>query len=384
LLPISPDLVERIECAALAGNDVLGGLAPDEGLRLGVVLQQVVVDRAFEIVDAGVAATSNALCRDLGEEALHEVHPGRAGGREMQLETGMLFQPGLHLGRLVGGVVVEDQVDVAGFFHGPVDAAQETQELLGTVTRHAFPDYEARLDVQRGEERGGAIALVVVGHRGRAPLLQRQPRLGPIQRLDLGFLIDAKYDRAIRRIEIEADDLGDLFLEQRVVRDLEPFHDVRLQPGIGPYAPHAGGRYTHRFCHRGAAPMRGIGRGLLHGLRDHLQPDLSRKRRHPRGPRLVALEAGHAFIEIPLLTAPDRRLRHASPTHDRNGACAVSGRHHDVRPPSQLTRRITVGAQSFKLSAVGWAKVKADVRASHPPFMTRLSRIGNPMSGVEH
>lgn len=70
LLPISPDLVERVECAALSGKDVLGGFAPDEGLRLCVVLQQVVVDRAFEIVDAGVAATSNALCRDLGEEAL--------------------------------------------------------------------------------------------------------------------------------------------------------------------------------------------------------------------------------------------------------------------------------------------------------------------------
>ena len=63
-------MVERVESAAFAGEDVFGGFAPDEGLRLCVVLQQVVVDRAFEIVDAGVAATSNALCRDLGEEAL--------------------------------------------------------------------------------------------------------------------------------------------------------------------------------------------------------------------------------------------------------------------------------------------------------------------------
>ncbi|WP_300580682.1 restriction endonuclease subunit S, partial [Marivita sp.] len=39
LLPISPDLVERIERAALPDENVLGGLAPDEGLRLGVVQQ---------------------------------------------------------------------------------------------------------------------------------------------------------------------------------------------------------------------------------------------------------------------------------------------------------------------------------------------------------
>ena len=76
MLPISPDLVERVECAALAREDVFGSLAPDEGIRLVVVLQQVVVDLVLEIVDAGVAAAADALCGDLGEEALDEVHPG--------------------------------------------------------------------------------------------------------------------------------------------------------------------------------------------------------------------------------------------------------------------------------------------------------------------
>jgi hypothetical protein len=47
----------RIKRSAFTGDDIFGGLAPDEGLRLGIVLQEVVVDRAFEIVDAGAAAT---------------------------------------------------------------------------------------------------------------------------------------------------------------------------------------------------------------------------------------------------------------------------------------------------------------------------------------
>jgi len=38
LLPVSSDLVERIERATLAREDVLGGFVPDEWLRLGVVL----------------------------------------------------------------------------------------------------------------------------------------------------------------------------------------------------------------------------------------------------------------------------------------------------------------------------------------------------------
>ena len=384
LLPISPDLVERVECATLSGEDVLGGFAPDEGLRLCVVLQQIVVDRVLEVIDAGVAAAANALGGDLGEEALDEVQPGRAGGCEMQLEAGMLFQPGLHLGRFVGGVVVENQMDVARFLHGSVDAAQEAQELAGAMTRHAFPDDQTRLDVQRGKERGGAMALVIMGHRRRAPLLQGQPGLRPIKRLYLGLLIDAEHYGTVRWIEIEANDLGNLLLKHRVVRDLEALHDVRLQPGISPDAPHARSRDTHRLGHRRAAPVRGVRRCLLHGLRDHLQPDLPGKRRHARGPRLVALEPRHAFIEIPFLPAPDRRLRHARPPHNLNGAPTVRCRQHDICPPDKLARRVAVGQQGLKLSAVGGAKVKADIGSSHPPFIPHLSGTGNPTSGGEH
>ena len=111
---------------------------------------------------------------------------------------------------------------------------------------------------------------------------------------------------------------------------------MRLQARFRPYAPHARRRDAHRFGHQRAAPVRGIGRGLLHGLRDHLQPISLRQRRHARGPRLVALEPRHAFIEIPLLPAPDRRLRHARPPHDLEGACAVGRRQHDPGPPSEL------------------------------------------------
>lgn len=69
------------------------------------------------------------------------------------------------------GVVVENQMYVARFRHGPVDAAQKAGELSGAVAWHTFLDEQARFDVQRGEERGCVMALVVVGRRGRTPLL---------------------------------------------------------------------------------------------------------------------------------------------------------------------------------------------------------------------
>lgn len=44
LLPVPADFIEGIQRAALAGEDVFGRLGPGEGLRAGVMLQEVVVD----------------------------------------------------------------------------------------------------------------------------------------------------------------------------------------------------------------------------------------------------------------------------------------------------------------------------------------------------
>lgn len=176
MLPISADFIEFVQRAAFAGEDVLRRFGPDEGLRLLVVKQQVVVDRVLEIVDALVAAPADAPVRDLGEEAFDQVHPRGAGGREVQLEPRMLLQPRLHLGRLVGRMVVQHQMHVARLQDGAVDAAQECQELLRPVARHAFADDHARFHIERGEQRGRAVPPVIVGHGGRAPLLQRVRR----------------------------------------------------------------------------------------------------------------------------------------------------------------------------------------------------------------
>ncbi len=91
----------------------------------------------------------------------------------MQLEARVFVQPGLHIGRFVGCVVVEHQMDIAPRWHGLVDVPEEFQELLCAVTRHAVADDLARLHIECCEQRGRAVALVVVGQRGRTALLER-------------------------------------------------------------------------------------------------------------------------------------------------------------------------------------------------------------------
>jgi len=60
----------------------------------------------------------------------------------------------------------------------------------------------------------------------------RQHRLGPIQGLDLGLLVDTENDGLLRRVVIEPDDVDDLVDELRVSGELEAVLQVGLSPKL--------------------------------------------------------------------------------------------------------------------------------------------------------
>ena len=130
---------------AVLGDD-LGG--PREWLGVGVARVDPVGDRGLEIGHAGERAASDALPGDLGEQPLDEVEPGARGGGEVQLEAGMLVEPGLHLLGLVGLIVVDDEMQIEVLGDDAIDLLEETNELLGAVSRQAFADHLAGLHVE--------------------------------------------------------------------------------------------------------------------------------------------------------------------------------------------------------------------------------------------
>jgi len=75
-----------------------------------------------------------------------------------------------------------------------LDCVEESNKLLVAVALHVATDDGAVEDVERGEQRGGAMTFVVVGHRSGAALLHRQTGLGAVERLDLALLIDREND----------------------------------------------------------------------------------------------------------------------------------------------------------------------------------------------
>ncbi len=87
----------------------------------------------------------------------------------MKANRGVLRQPRPDLGVLVGAVVIADDVQRRARV-GLRDQAEESQELLVPVARVARIGDLAGGDLQRGEQRGGAVPDVVVaalfGHPG--------------------------------------------------------------------------------------------------------------------------------------------------------------------------------------------------------------------------
>ena len=127
--------------------------------------------------------------------------------------SGTARQPGFDLGMLVGGVVVDDEMDVQGFGHVGVDVAQEGEDFLVPMASFALREHFAGGHVQGGEQRSGAVADVIVGDALDVPQPHGQHRLGALQGLDLAFFVHAQHHGVIGRVQIQPDDVADFFDE---------------------------------------------------------------------------------------------------------------------------------------------------------------------------
>jgi hypothetical protein len=194
-----------------------------------------------------------------------------------------------------------------------------------------------RGDLQRGEQRGRAGPLVVVG----APLGQargdRQHRRGPVQRLDLALLVHAHHHRLLRRSEVEPDHVPDLRIQLRIGGELERLGTPGLQPVL---APDVGDSHIGDPHLRGQQPRRPVRdakalRRTLHRPDHHLQ-----RIHHPRPTGTPAIgKPGQTVLDIPGPPRHHRLPRRSQPLGDRRVRLPTRGRQHDPCPQHRTRRR---------------------------------------------
>ena len=122
-------------------------------------------DCCDQLLHALERAATNPLVGDLAKPTLNQVQPGTARGDEVNVKPLVPFRPGFHLGMLMGGVVVHDQVKLAIGRRLLVDQLQELDPLLVAMVRHALADQPSLGQLDRREQRRRAVPLVVVSQR---------------------------------------------------------------------------------------------------------------------------------------------------------------------------------------------------------------------------
>ena len=191
-------------------------------------------------------------------------------------------------------------------------------------------------DLERGEQGGGAVADVVVGGLLGQAWPHRQDRSGPVQGLDLGFLVDRQHHGLLRRVQVEPDDVAYLGLQLRVGGELERLPPPRLQ---APLAPDPGNPHVRDPQLGGQQPARPV---------RHPQPLRRRLQRRQHHRHLIhlrlparlrpVLQPSDPLGRIPFLPRDHRRLAHPGPGHDLVRPGAIGGQQHDPCPLRQPRR----------------------------------------------
>jgi len=223
------DSFVRSRQSAELGENGVGGFGPDEGFRRVDVLPEVPLDGVLEVGNGLERAAPDAASGDDREEAFDSVEPGGRGRREVEDPARMIGESGEDTGMLVGGTIVGDGIEDLPGRNGALHGIEEFDEVLMAVPRHAAPDHGALEDVEGGEQRGGAVTLIIVSHGSTLAGLERQTRLGPVEGLDLALLADRHDHGAPGRVHVQAYGILAFLSAGGIVRLLERADAMVLQ-----------------------------------------------------------------------------------------------------------------------------------------------------------
>src|SRR6516165_3170117 len=206
---------------------------------------------------------------------------------------------------------------------------------MAMAPKAAAVDFAAS-HLQRREQAGGAVTLIVMGHLGGDARSERQQRLSAVKRLNLALFVHTQHQRSLGRVQVKPDDVSQFAVELRVGTELESLDSMGLQTVLAPDPVHGHEADAHLFGQPPRAPM-GRGRGQATSRRNHrkfLGPgDPARSSAAPAAPKTA-----HSLL---LITPPPQT--YSAPgqpqlLRDRTQRTAFPAQQHDSRPHPQRLR----------------------------------------------
>ncbi len=343
-------------------EDRVGRGRPLERPTVRVVGGDEVVDALHELLDAGERPTADGLVGDQAEKSFDLIEPGAVRRDEVHGPARMCSQPGLDLRVVVRGVVVRDAVDFERGRYSSLDLPQEGQVLLMTMPRFATGQHRAVEHVQRGEQRGCAVTLVVVGDALDVAEAHGQHGLCSLQGLALALLVHADDQRVVGRAQVQANDVAQLLDEERVVGQLEAFGAMGLQAEELEVARHAALGDASLGGHRAHAPVRrAVDRlgmqGGLDQLRHAFVVDGSRLARAH-----VVVQAGNAAIDKARSPLAHRGHAQLEPLGDVLVLFTARTVQNDARTHAQRRRQRAAASEGLKLRTLRVRQQKFGLR----------------------
>ena len=139
---------------------------------------------------------------------------------------------------LVRREVVRNHMDLPSLRLSGHEVRQEGDELLRRMPLGGLAENFPRLGIERGVQGERAVAIVFKAMPFGPPGRQGQHRILTIQGLNRGLLIDTKHGRMLRRVQVEADDVGRLRLKVRIIGGHIAVQSMRLEPMLSPHPGH--------------------------------------------------------------------------------------------------------------------------------------------------
>ncbi len=157
----------------------------------------------------------------------------------MEIHVRVVFEETGDFVRFMGREVIEDDMDFLPGSAQPHDAVEEIHKLVAGVTGRCFAVYLATVHVERGVQRQRSVAIVFEAVTLGSTRRHRQNRVEPVKRLNGRFLIYTEHGRMLRRMQIQANDVGRLAFQLRIIAGPVTLQSMRLQTGPLPEALHA-------------------------------------------------------------------------------------------------------------------------------------------------